>query len=330
MGDALGAPVEFLKHSEIRARYGPDGIRDFDSAYGRVGAITDDTQMTLFTAEGILRGICRWENRGIAHPASVIFNAYRRWLYTQTLTEPDFDESLLDGWLVKVRSLHSRRAPGRTCVTALQRAVAGSMENRINSSKGCGGVMRAAPAGLVAVDAFELGCESAALTHGHPSGYLSAGTLAEIVQRLVTGDTLHAAIASGLARLRSMPESEECIRAIERAVELAESGEPSGEKVHQLGGGWTGETALAIAIYATLTAPNDFAAGVRLAVNHDGDSDSTGAIAGNILGALLGEEAIPRGWLADLELRHEIEALADDLVTRYRETRDWWARYPGW
>ena len=48
LGDALGASVEFLALDAICAAYGPRGIEDFAPAYGRLGAITDDTQMTLF------------------------------------------------------------------------------------------------------------------------------------------------------------------------------------------------------------------------------------------------------------------------------------------
>jgi len=51
-GDTLGAPVEFMGLASIRDRFGPGGIRGLAPAYGREGgAITDDTQMTLFTAE---------------------------------------------------------------------------------------------------------------------------------------------------------------------------------------------------------------------------------------------------------------------------------------
>ena len=61
-----------------------------------------------------------------------------------------------------------------------------------------------------------------------------------------------------------------------------------------------------------------------------GDSDSTGAIPGNILGTLLGVEAIPPRWLEALELREEITAVADDLQAGYRDTDEWHRRYPGW
>lgn len=330
VGDALGAPVEFMSIQEIRARYGPQGIADFDTAYGKVGAITDDTQMTLFTAEGLLRASTRWSQRGICHVPSVIFNAYRRWLHTQSLTEPGFDTALLDGWLVTIPELHARRAPGRTCVTALQSGKAGTTTDPINGSKGCGGVMRAAPAGLVGGNAFSLGCESAALTHGHPSGWLAAGALADIVEQVVRGASLEDAIAYAMRLLRDAPEGHECVRAVGRAVDLVSAGPPSPDIVHQLGGGWTAEDALAIAVYCALAAGDDFEAGVRLAVNHDGDSDSTGAITGNILGARLGIDAIPRRWLERLELRAAIEQVADDLVAITSDDDDMAARYPGW
>ena len=58
---------------------------------------------------------------------------------------------------------------------------------------------------------------------------------------------------------------------------------------------------------------SDFATGVCLAVNHGGDSDSTGAIAGNLLGARLGEEAIPKAWREAVELRDVIERIAEEL-----------------
>ena len=83
VGDALGAPVEFLRRTEILKRFGPRGIVDLAPAYGKVGAITDDTQMTLFTAEGMLRAYVRGMLRGICHQPSMIHKAYLRWLYTQ-------------------------------------------------------------------------------------------------------------------------------------------------------------------------------------------------------------------------------------------------------
>ena len=109
VGDALGAPVEFLSIDEIRDKYGPAGIADYDLAYGSRGAITDDTQMTLFTAEGVLRADVRWHRKGISHPASVIHHAYIRWLHTQgEQSRSQFSQEKMDGWLIGVKSLSAR------------------------------------------------------------------------------------------------------------------------------------------------------------------------------------------------------------------------------
>ena len=332
LGDALGAPIEFLTLPEIRARYGPGGIADLDEAYGRVGAITDDTQMTMFTAEGLLRSRCQAERGRRASPVGAVYHAYVRWLHTQgersALSAP-LDH--LDGWLVQVEELHDCRAPGTTCLTALREGVPGSVDHRINDSKGCGGVMRAAPAGLVDdVDPFQLGADLAALTHGHPSGFYSAGALALIIDRLIHGMGVDDAAYAAIERLDREPEGDECAAALRRAIEACKTMIPSPETVEHIGKGWVGEEALAIGLYAALAAREDLGVGLRIAVNHGGDSDSTGAIAGNILGAALGVGAIPLAWLEALEMRDVIRTLAHDLVVGFEHGHEWCRRYPGW
>lgn len=338
VGDALGAPVEFLSIDQIRAKYGPAGIADYDDAYGRRGAITDDTQMTLFTAEGVLRADVRWHLKGICHPASVIHHAYIRWLHTQgERSHSQFSREEMDGWLIAVEALHSHRAPGITCLSALRGGTMGTVDRPLNHSKGCGGVMRAAPIGLVARTeeaAFTLGCEAAAITHGHPSGYYSAGCFTAVVHNLAEGRGLPDAIERTLGILdsRNNANHAECATAIRQAVALSRDADlfPSPETIERMGGGWVGEEALAIALYCALSARDDFARGVLLAVNHSGDSDSTGAIAGNLLGLMLGIDAIPRRWLDGLELREEIETVADDLYKGFDDSDAWFNRYPGW
>ena len=337
VGDALGAPVEFRSIRDIRDKYGPAGIADFDLAYGRRGAITDDTQMTLFTAEGVLRAGVRWHHKGICHTASVIHHAYIRWLHTQgERSRSPFSKDQMDGWLIGIDGLHERRAPGNTCLSALRGARMGTIKQPLNDSKGCGGVMRVAPIGLVAGDdeaAFALGCEAAAITHGHPSGYYSAGCFAAIIQNLTTGRSLPDAIGRALQILGDVKNSgnEECSAAIRQAVALYRDADvpPSPEVIERMGGGWVGEEALAIALYCALASQDDFVRGVLLAVNHSGDCDSTGAITGNLLGLMLGVDAIPARWLDALELRAEIEAVASDLLQGFEDSDAWWTRYPG-
>ena len=208
------------------------------------------------------------------------------------------------------------------------------MEQRLNDSKGCGGVMRVAPVGLIANDPFRLGCELAALTHGHPSGFLAAGFFAAVIGGLSAGASLRDAIDAATDELRTYPEHEECLAAVEGAVRLAGPGAPSAEQVELLGEGWVAEEALAIALYCAIVADGDFERGVRLAVNHSGDSDSTGSMTGNLLGALLGQDAIPSRWLRELELREVIEGIATDLFQHFGTptgvSDSDWQKYPGW
>ncbi|MCC6887449.1 MAG: ADP-ribosylglycohydrolase family protein [Hyphomicrobiales bacterium] len=337
VGDALGAAIEFLTLAEIRAEFGDAGLSDYVPAYGRRGAITDDTQMTLFTAEGLLRAWVRHRKRGICGVPSVIHHAYLRWLLTQGEKPMSGRKVGTDGWLYAVPELHSRRAPGNTCLGALAAVEALGLPAR-NNSKGCGGVMRVAPAGLFAqllgdnATVFKTASEAAALTHGHPTGFLTAGYHAVVIAALTRGETLPRALDAADNELKQHPDYGECARAIEAARALAARGRPSPEQLETLGGGWIAEEALAIAVCSALAA-KDFSDGVLLAVNHSGDSDSTGAIAGNVLGTLYGIAAIPTHWLEELELRAEIDCLASDLydvVSDRVTSSEAWDRYPGW
>ena len=270
--------------------------------------------MTLFTAEALIRGLHRFEGRGIASVSAVARGAYLRWLSTQGEQARTFGDP---GWLVGIPELHSRRAPGNTCLSALGSGGTGAPGQPINDSKGCGGVMRVAPIGLARLDdPFAIGCEVAALTHGHPSGYLAAGYLALVVSDVSRGAELRDACYRALGRLAKERGHEETTAAVEAALELAAEAHPSAEAVESLGAGWIAEEALAIGLYCALVA-KDFAHGVLLAVNHGGDSDSTGSIAGNLLGLLVGERGLPAHWLEELELRDVIATVADDLWAHF-------------
>jgi ADP-ribosylglycohydrolase len=336
VGDALGAPVEFHSMPEIIRRFGSRGILDFASAYGLVGAITDDTQMTLFTAEGLLRAAVRHESKGICHIPSVVHHSYLRWLKTQgETTTCEAIPVAMDGWLIGLSSLWSRRAPGGTCLSSL-RGAKHLGETVQNESKGCGAVMRVAPIGLVARadEAFELGFEVAALTHGHPSGSLSAAFLAYLIRRIIDGDSLQDAIFMAKNVLRAHQDHEETLDALNVAERYAASRDLNALREGRLGEGWVAEEALAISVYCALLFRN-FEEAVTGAVNQSGDSDSTGSITGNICGAIYGVESIPERWLGQLELRTEITEIADDLAALDggifdASSESAWQRYPGY
>ncbi len=143
---------------------------------------------------------------------------------------------------------------------------------------------------------------------------------------------MDAALDRATAILRRREQHGEVSGAVAAARELARL-DPSPERLEQLGQGWVAEEALAISLYCALSAP-DLESALRLAVNHSGDSDSTGAITGNLLGTARGTQAIPDRWLDQLELRAEIESLAVELAAIASDDPPdagrLWDRYPGW
>ena len=334
LGDALGYVVEFHSWGRIQAEQGPEGIRELLPEDGEA-IVSDDTQMTLFTAEGLCLGCFRSLEAGtVPDPTGDIYEAYLCWLDTQgTPVSSRWSKESLLRTDPRMRKL---RAPGNTCLRALRSGQMGTMEKPINNSKGCGGVMRTAPLGFLRSPRTResllgapllRGAEAAAITHGHPMGWVPAGMLSDIVDRCLYGeyaslrklveDSLQETLGlfadvPGIADFedlmrRAMALSE---RPVESPREIASVDEPA---IRSLGGGWVGDEALAIAVYAALRYPDDLKACLRAAVNHGGDSDSTGAIAGNILGARLGLAGIPEDWRSRIELSDRIEELADRM-----------------
>ena len=313
LGDAFGSTVEFLSIDAIRDKYGEAGITDLVCAESGLAEITDDTQMTLFTAEGILRAD---SNNKIEQTTLSVYHAYLRWLVTQGYPKFKDYDFIYDGWLLNTKELHAQRAPGNTCLSALLSKEKGTIEKPLNNSKGCGGAMRVAPAGLAypKVLAFNMGAEFAAITHGHASGYLSSGALAYIIASIIEGSNLEEAVEEALAVLKTHEGHDECSLILEKAVELGYSDLSDREVIKILGEGWVGEEALAIAVYCSLKHKDNYKNAIIASVNHSGDSDSTGAITGNIVGTYLGLNSIPEEWLSKLELREVIIKIADDLL----------------
>ncbi len=323
IGDALGYNVEFSSIDEIRLAYGERGIRDLilDSTTGKA-LVSDDTQMTVFTVDGLIWADEKAKTKGIYSYTPCLFYSYQKWLYTQTGSFADADyEFLLKGEILGWEELYARRSPGKTCLGSLSESINakyGTIKDKINDSKGCGAVMRAAPVGLYFAGnskmAFKIGCESGAITHGHPSGYLPAGLLAWIIAEITQGVELEDAVLTGLEELRNWQGHEETLTIVQKAINLARDNKDPYTSLVSLGEGWVGEQAIAIAIYCALVYPQDFREAICLASNHSGDSDSTAAICGNILGAYLGSLEIPYKWIKEVELSDLLVQGADELL----------------
>ena len=341
VGDALGYPVEFISSYEgIQKRYGENGITRLDTTQwwltdeeksGKAW-ISDDTQMTLFTACGLLNA----KAQGKA-PKYAICEAYLEWYYTQIGKRFGRHK---DCWIGELPELNNRRAPGNTCITALQDILRG--KDPYNNSKGCGGIMRTAPVALYGAvwrdapegeplegrisnikDVDMLAADAAEITHQHPLGWLSSALEAHVIYRILqkdspTVDDFKAYLSEGYDMLLSLYPNEGAgitqLRALtDKALGLVGSPASDVDNIEAIGEGWVAEETLAIAVYCAVKYFDNFEKAIIASVNHKGDSDSTGAVTGNILGAVVGYDAIPELFKTDLELHNVILHVADDL-----------------
>lgn len=320
VGDAFGYAVEFDSLAKIRKCFGEQGLTRPVFQDGKL-VVSDDTQMTLFTLEGILR--CTDMNGELATPVWLdeVRHAYLDWYDTQLGQQSA--SSVLHGRLAARPAMRVKRAPGNTCLLALKSGGQGSIERRINQSKGCGGVMRTAPLGfLQGMDPFDLGIQAAALTHGHIDGWTPAGVLPRIVARLIQGEEKFLAVRNGFSDASEWGHIYGELASTQRyllARKLARKMRfnPT-EAIRQLGEGWVGDEALAIAMYAFLSA-RSYTDAISRATNHDGDSDSTASIAGQLWGARHGVSDIPHAWIRRLDVLDEILLLVQQMQSWRRQ-----------
>lgn len=329
LGDALGYEIEFIRWASIKSAYGPNGIEDLNMKRKYdIAVISDDTQMTLFTAEGLIE---KRDQEGTLTEQYIapIWKAYKDWYATQDFFYQKHGYET-DSWLCTFRQIFASRAPGNTCLSALSRDSFLKGPSPVNHSKGCGGVMRVAPIGLFFNPAKEsseeivlLGADTTKLTHGHPLGYIPSAALVDLVNRITYTDTygrhsLEECVNAMIANMKQLYQEESYIEVftelMEQAVELSHKEMDDHDAILALGEGWVAEEALAIAVYCALKYQDDFRKAIQCSVNHDGDSDSTGAICGNILGAHLGFEKIRDAFdLEQLELCDVILQMSDKL-----------------
>ncbi len=330
IGDALGYPVEFFRKGEIFRKYGQDGIQDYDLSGGKA-LMSDDTQMTLFTLAGLLAWQGDKERK--AHKDSwkeYVWKSYQDWFFTQDKRRCPNPPRV--SWLADEPVMQARRAPGLTCMSSMEGGICGSISQPLNDSKGCGGLMRIAPAAFwlsweYSCETSLAGAEMAAMTHGHPLSMICAAAFVGMLERLLEGRSLPEAVESGLdcadVHFRDWEALKAFKRIMDKAVSLSKSDVTDLEAIEALGEGWVAEEALAIAVYCSLKHEGDFAAAVAAAVNHSGDSDSTGAVTGNIMGAAWGYSKLPQRLLKPLEAKEVLDRLASSLAGKMGRKSVW-------
>lgn len=293
----------------------------------------------MFTVDGLIRAHVR-RDTGAWHPPTDVHRAYLRWAATQHDWGPD-ERRKDNGWLAQQEWLYARRAPDRASLTGFGDETLGTPDRPKNpAAQDAAATTRSAPFGLLVgwepALVLQLAVECAAQSHGHPTAYLAAGAFAVIVHGLTRGDSLDSAVQRSLGLLGVRPGHQPVTDALQRALAAVTQAPPGPEAVEALATGHA-EAALAIAVYCALVA-EDIPHGLRLAVNHSGDSPAAGALCGALLGALHGETALPAAWLAELEGRPTVLEAADDLALELTQGPSlhgptasgpgWLARYP--
>jgi ADP-ribosylglycohydrolase len=304
IGDALGYPAEFRSREQIQREIGPRGITGFlasqDPRFSRPiivgtlhppGTFTDDTQMSIAVAEGLLEA-------GAGAELDVTM---------ETIARRFIDWS---------RSPDNNRSPGATCMRGCENLARGISwrEAGVAESKGCGSAMRVAPIGLFYDDldwVETVARASSLLTHGHDAaleGAAAAALMVTMALRDMEPSSIHVEIGRRLGqrsadfdqRWAQVPEV--LTFPPERALSKAGLGE-----------GWVAEEAVASAMYCFWRHPDDYGAAVLEAINTDGDSDSIGAIAGSVSAARLGRRCIPVEWSREVEAAGSLMELGEQL-----------------
>ncbi|MCH5324604.1 MAG: ADP-ribosylglycohydrolase family protein [Eubacterium sp.] len=328
LGDSLGYDVKGKSFKQIRKEYGKKGImKPVRSKQTKSALVSDETQLMLFTAHGIL-WTCAVGGSTAADYTNNVFLALQQWLYTQTgsTASPAYDNILeAEGTeypcaLLDLDEIYKKRGPTKTLIQTLTAQAAmnyGSPGSHVNDSKLFDCVPRTAPAGLFfscnPVLAFKTGCLFAAITHGNPTGYLAAGCFAAMLAYIVGGETIEKSALNCMKLLTEYDGYDECYTAINHALELIEDDDTSPlTAVGELGGGNTAESALAIGIYCA-AAHYDFESAVQLAANQDGNSDACAAIAGALKGAYVGYHALPAKWISEVQLTATVKEYAVQL-----------------
>lgn len=282
IGDCFGYKVEFDSIEIIRYNYGKginlSHLRDDD------WDVSDDTQMTLFCLEAIIPFLnLPYAEKYLENITENIYESYLKWFITQTQKFNSEKFKIKKEELLDFKQLYKKQTPGKTCLTSLGSHRMGKIKNPINDSKGCGGIMRVAPISFLNFEMkeiFLLGCLQAAITHGHPTGYLSAGFFAGLIYGGLNNLSFEDSYNKSLLILKNYSNNEEMLSYLINYEKYIQKEFISPEDmVKNLGGGWIGEDALGIAMYCYIKSENNFEKCLEMSTNHSGDSDSTASLA---------------------------------------------------
>ena len=294
--------------------HGPERVNGFLS-------VSSYTQQAAYACCGLLVGMTRGQLTGsMAPPVRYIGMALTEWARYQLWRQTG--PALC--WISRSPRLDYRRCVEPEMLDGLAAGELGTMEDHASALSGPGALMTAPAVGLFydpgrmpRREFRRLGAESAALTHGDPEAFLSAAALSYILSRILfdgeTGIEKLTREASGMLRTRfsgEYPQTRELCGRLRELRSLIRRKEWGPEEVLDHIGSGTAARVLTGALYLCMAGPGDFCRSLELATRWDA---AGAAVAGAILGAVHGEEAIPEAWLEELECAGVLRELAGDL-----------------
>ena len=324
VGDAMGAPVDGKRYTEICEAYGPAGLRGYDTANG-LAEITSYTQVALYACNGLLLSIAKG-HMDVPRGFRAMVQALKEWARVQHL--PGASERRVC-WLSRVPQLRRRRLKDPRTLDALTREVLGSVNKPANQGNGPGTLTAAISVGLYFhpdrmgfQEIGYMGAQAVALTHGDPLAFLSGAALAYVTAGLVHAPEcpleeqyLQAAQIVHTQFSGMFPQAARLSMMIKDAVRQAHQPELVRYGVMERLECENAAQVLCGAIYATLASNGNFDEAMIIAVNHSGKSAAVGALTGAILGLAQGEQTLPEFYLESLEGAAYIRELAGDLYT---------------
>ena len=323
VGDAMGYAVDSKSWAEIQEDYGPNGLLGYDLVNGYAD-VTSYTQIAAFAANGLLFGITRGQIRGRMAPlVRYIEVAVREWSRSQHYCEPKQNYC----WLSTVPELKRRRCMDTWMLSILSREKLGTMEEPVNRSANPAAITEAIPVALLmqdlnltAEERDRLSAEAVALTHGSPMAFLPGAIIAYLLGRVLRKPEipLQTLIEESMEAFddqfgREYAQAADILALMKQAIAMSRDWRAKPVEAMEKLKCETGAQVLAGAVYAALVGQHDFDTAMIAAVNHSGRSAAVGAVAGAILGARLGEDALPEFYIECLEPAEVLRELADDL-----------------
>ena len=328
VGDAMGYTVDNRSLEQIREDYGPNGLLGYDLMNG-YAEVTSYTQLTAFTCTGLLLGLTRGQLLGRMAPfIRYVALACREWAAGQ---RPWGRPERIHCWVMHSEELCRRHCMDTWMLETLSRNSLGTPEEPANNYTNCGSITTAIGVGLFldpdevsSSEILRLGAETVALIHGSPIAFLSGATLAHIICHSLRSreKSLREIVQQAKDAMldeygTAYGQADEVAAWVKMALQLAGDNSITPIQAMERLRCENAAQVLAGGIYAAISCEHDFDAAMIAAVNHSGRSAAVGAITGAILGARMGEAALPEFYLESLECLEPLRELADDLYQGY-------------